>query len=185
MLKNLAFAAAVFAQVATITYLYAEPAWTMTHGDVLTLQTKPVDPYDMFRGEYAQLGYDFEQPAPAHLHLQPDQVVYAVLSKTKSNWKLVNYSTTKPIPAAGQIVLRGHADSPWSAASRGSSFGDHGVNFGIERLYLPEGQSRDLQFRGKSLKVEVAVNTAGQALIKRVFDGDKLIYDGTKVTLGF
>lgn len=188
MLKNLTFAAVVFAQVATITYLYAEPAWTLSHAKVITLRTKPVDPYDMFRGEYAQLSYEFEKPAPRSMHLQPDQAVYAVLSKgpknKKNSWQITKYSTTAPKSESGQVVLRGHADSTYSSRYYDDSSTGRNVNFGIERLYLPEGQSRDLQFHGQPLNVEVAVGTSGQALIKRVFEGDKLVYDGTG-TLGF
>lgn len=186
MLKNLAFAATVFAQVATITYLYAQPAWTMAHGEVITLKTKPVDPYDMFRGEYAQLSYEFEKPTPKSLNLQPNQTVYAVLTKnprSEDNWRVTHYSTTMPQVGSGEVVLRGRADGRWSPIYFDNSSSGPDINFGIEKLYLPEGVSRNLQTAGRTLKVEVAVSTAGQALIKRVFDGDKLIYDGTR-TLG-
>lgn len=214
MKRQLGFLGVAIAQLATISFLYAEPAWTMMHSPVITLKTLPVDPYDMFRGEYAQLKYEMND-APYQLSYQPDKPVYVTLSRNKdkhkafiakngdtwqqrneftrdntgasdtntskwqdNDWRVVNFSHEKPEASSDEVVIQGrNAASWWDYRLSGSS----GLVFGIERFYMQEGKSRELENRGGQLQVEVAVNPKGKAIIKRVLDGKQVLYDGTKM----
>lgn len=56
-----------------------KPVYTLLTGEVITLQTKPVDPTDLFRGDYVALRYEAEDV--------PMQFVdEAVVSKLGNSW---------------------------------------------------------------------------------------------------
>lgn len=180
--RNIAFLSVAVAQLLTISYLFAEPAWTMNHGQVVTLKTTPVDPVDLFRGEYANLSYDIGH-APSTMESAPGRAVYTVLSKQKDGkevWTAQNYSF-KPLKAGpGQVLMVGRMGYEWDRNGNGGTR----VRYGIERLYMKEGTSKALEHRGGKLDVEVVVSSSGQPLIKRVLEGKQVLYDGTK-TLDF
>lgn len=180
--KNIAFLSVAVAQLLTISYLFAAPAWTMNHGQVVTLKTQPVDPFDLFRGEYANLSYDVGK-APSTLESAPGRSVYTLLSRQKGNdgvWTANNYSFKPIVAGPGQVVMVGKMSYGWE----GNNNGGARVRYGIERLYMKEGTSRQLERRGGKLDVEVVIAASGQPLIKRVLEGKKVLYDGTR-TLGF
>lgn len=180
--KNLRwqFFAVVFVQLILIAGFAAPKAYTLTTGRVITVKTMPVDPYDLFRGEYANLGYQGISQFETKLKLEHGQKVYVLLGRDKQSHEWTAQAiATNPIPAGhGQMVLKGEVSNyPYQHGRR------QGVNvtYGVERLYMPEGQSLNLQRRAKDLTVELAVGADGEAVIKRVFDHGKSIYDGTNM----
>jgi len=56
------------------------------------------------------------------------------------------------------------------------------VEYGFEHLFLPPGKSIALQNNAQNLKVDLAVNTMGDAVIRRVFSRGKLIFDASNLT---
>ena len=131
----------------------------------------PVDPRDIFRGDYVTLGYGFTTGADIAL---PDgarqgDTVYAVLaSQGASEWSLSGVTDEVPAKLAeGNVVLKGIVDS----VRRGNASGPSTVGrlrFGIERFYVPQGEgvAIEQQVRDKRIVAVLAVGSDGKAALK-------------------
>ena len=64
--KAVLFGAAILLQCALLVLMVADRVRILREGREVTLQTRPVDPRDLLRGDYVVLGYDISQlPAGA------------------------------------------------------------------------------------------------------------------------
>jgi uncharacterized membrane-anchored protein len=136
-------------------------------GKVVLLETWPVDPRDLMRGDYVTLNYKISDVAlglfsPALTNgLVPGETVYVALEPRGQFHEVVLASTNQITPADGQVVLKGQSRSWWNSAAQRSVH----LEYGLERYYVREGTGNP---RGK-LTVQAAVPDSGQARIKEVF----------------
>jgi len=140
---------------------------SLTQGELILLETRPVDPRDLLRGDYVVLNYKIgaapvmsQFRPPIQSGLKPGQTVYLALSK-HGDFHEVEWASTQPVEevAPGMVVLRG----TMSVTPR------LGIEFGLERYYVHEGTGNP---HGK-LTVQVAVSKSGKGVIKQVFlDGE-------------
>ena len=139
----------------------------LVSGTVILLETHPVDPRDLLRGDYVILNYKISDVAlnlfsPPHTNaLPPGQTVYVALEPRGQFHEVVLASTDPITPGEGQVVLKGRTESWW----RGAAVSTVHVAYGLERYYVREGTGNP---RGK-LTVQAAVPDSGQARIKEVF----------------
>ncbi len=137
----------------------------LASGVTILLETRPVDPRDLLRGDYVILSYKIsEMPLnqfqPVVTNLAPGQVVYVALEQ-KGEFHMVKRASTKPIPATeGEVVLRGTSHPGWRTQGIAAT-----IDYGLERYYVGEGLGNP---RGK-LTVAAAVPASGRAQIKEVF----------------
>ncbi len=137
-------------------------------GQVVLLETQPIDPRDLLRGDYVVLNYKISD-VPASL--LPDSVkmdlpytgeIFVALAPAGTNqfWEITRASTESFIPEANEVLLRGKAVQSW----RNNSSSIH-VKYGIEQYFVTEGTGNP---HGK-LTVQAAVSKSGRANIKEVF----------------
>jgi uncharacterized membrane-anchored protein len=167
------FVVAVCAQLLLFAGFAAPKAYTLATGKEVVLKTVPVDPYDMFRGEYAALGYDKVSTVTINKAVSYGDDVYVVLEHRGDHWISTAAGTERPATSPGQVVLKGKIISSWT------NNGESRIDYGISRLFMPEGRSAELQNRANSAFVTVAVDSFGNACIKRVTVDGQQIYDGT------
>lgn len=156
-------AAILALQVAWIIGTSAVQEVRLRQAPTILLETRPVDPRDLLRGDYVILNYAistlppelFQPPRPEPLPM--GQPIYVLLEKRGEYFEAVRAAFEPLDPADGQVMMRGSLQRNWT--------GSEVVEYGIERYYVPEGQGNPV---GK-LTVEVAVPKSGQALIKQVF----------------
>ena len=130
----------------------------------------PVDPRDLFRGEYVRLGYGVNS-VPMRLLEGPrpydNAAFYVVLAKqADASWQPVKMSGSMPRETdAARIVLKARA-SYWPAPDAKDA--SVRVRYGIESYFLPEGKGREMETlaREKKLATLVAVDGGGNAAIK-------------------
>jgi len=139
----------------------------LTHGRVVLLETRPVDPRDLLRGDYLILSYkisdvplDLFMP-PRTNGLPPGQTVYVALEPRGQFHEVVRASTEPIEPAAGHIVLKGRTQIWWGGNARTNAH----LEYGLERYYVREGTGNP---QGK-ITVQVAVPASGQGSLKQVF----------------
>ena len=139
----------------------------LARGAVVLLETRPVDPRDLLRGDYVILNYKISDVAldlfspPRTNALPPGQTGYVALEPL-GQFHEVALASTEPItPAAGQVALKGRSQVRW----RGPGVSTVHVEYGLERYYVREGTGNP---RGK-LTVQAAVSASGRASIKEVF----------------
>jgi len=166
------FMAAVGLQLLVLVGLIGSRQWTLMTGRPVLLETVPVDPRSLFRGDYVILRYKISTLDPEII--PPDeetprrgQTVYVTLCPQGRYWEAAAASRRRPPVGPEEVVIKGR----WR--------GGHRVQYGIEQYFVPEGQGREIErLRGRradgaaQLAVEVAVDRAGRAAIKRLIYED-------------
>ena len=142
----------------------------------------PVDPRDLFRGEYVRLGYTvssvpirlLEGPSP-----RENAAFYVVLEKKPDGvWQSVKVASSMPQETSpDRIVLKARAAYAWPA--RASADASVRVRYGIESYFVPEGQGKALEAlaREKKLATLLAVDARGNAAIKGLLVDGVLQYE--------
>ena len=152
-------------------------------GREIVLPIRPVDPRDLFKGDYARLGFDISpidatlmpapEPLPPNVIYQrtaPKTVFVTLEQQTDESWKPVAVAERLPgaVPA-NRIVLKGRTES-WDRRR---------VSYGIERYFVPEGTGGRIEELARTSKLSaiVAVDRKGNAAIKGLVTDGKRIYE--------
>ena len=173
----LALAVIALAQTGVLAAMVIDRVQLLTSGREITLPIVPVDPRDLFKGEYVRLGYAIGR-LPARLldgpRPRPNAPFYVVLEKNAQGaWMPLKISRTKPDEASpDRIVLKARSAFRWPPGA--SPNADLRVSYGIESYFVPEGQGKRLEnlAREKRMAALIAVDARGNAAIKGlVIDG--------------
>jgi uncharacterized membrane-anchored protein len=137
------------------------------------LRTAPVDPRDLFRGDYVQLEYDIGAPsaevvAPVQEAWESKySVVYAQLATDAGGIAKLQSLSVEP-PTDG-LFIRGRMGSGLPRNWRSGS----SVQCGIEKYFVPQGAGYEIENRRGErdgwqtpMEVEVALSSTGTAVIK-------------------
>ncbi len=167
-------ALAIFAQFGILGGMIYHNSRPYREGRLITVKTEPVDPRDLFRGDYVVLNYEFNRP-PEEKREAPDSwtscktgtPVYAVLVKSPESetWTLEKVTLTRPSASEvneNRLYIAGLKTS-WGRA-----------NYGIEQFFVQEGKGRALEkaasdWNGETkeaVHVDIYVTPAGQATVK-------------------
>jgi uncharacterized membrane-anchored protein len=137
-------------------------------GEIVLLETRPVDPRDMLRGDYVILSYAISRVPqsllqPASTNSVPlDEKVYVLLEKRGQFHEAVSVSLEQPRIKPGQQLICGTTQYGWIPSGSNAVIN---IRYGLERYYVPEGTGNP---RGK-LTVEAVLSKSGRASIKEVF----------------
>ena len=163
-------------------------AWPLWTGRVVTMKVVPVDPRDLFRGEYVHLDTAATQlyrdgsaiaAPPSRAVVRPldrvfeearrGSIVYVQLAATPSgDYAPVSVSADR---AAGAFNLRGrvtYASDPRVLY----------VDYGLDAFYMQEGSARRVEQaigQQRNVQMQVAIASSGRARIKT------LLIDGVPV----
>jgi uncharacterized membrane-anchored protein len=161
--------------------------WTLETGVPVLLETQPVDPRSLFRGDYVRLNYtvsdlDLDVLSGDDEFLQYDDV-YVVLEKGEHYWEAAAVFHQRPESASQEVILRGKIKyvqtSRWNPETKKSESAKRiNVRYGIENYFVPEGAGHELERPPAGSKVEmvIAVDRFGQAGIKAVLIDGKERY---------
>ena len=133
---------------------------SIASGKTVVLQTVPVDPMDIFRGEYVQLRYTISTLSniPGALTLEYGDKAYVHLEQDGEVWKATEVSKMKHDD--WDVFITGEIS--WIRNNQRT------ISYGIESYFVPEGKGMEIQ-RARDVKVRVAINSSGQAFIKGLF----------------
>ena len=158
--------------------LYKE--YTFRTGTEIILKTQPVDPRDLFRGDYVTLNYEIstlnleEIPAEDPHFEYNDQIYLALEIKNE-------YGVPKKIyknPPDNELYIKGTVKEliyDWEAYESSNvteepDLKELRVEYGIESYFVPEGKGleieRQQQTGGEGVDVKVVVDKYGNAVIK-------------------
>jgi uncharacterized membrane-anchored protein len=152
---RLALAAAVVFQVTILVAMILGRTVPYIGAQTVLLRVEPVDPRDMFRGDYVTLGYDISR-APAG-KFEPGQSVYVALVPEAGGRHYRAGEFLAEPPASG-VFIRGTAQA-------------HGrATFGIESFYVQEGTGHDYEnaVRNRRLWAEIALDGRGNPALQRL-----------------
>ena len=158
--RGLAAVAALW--LALIGGLVAVHEHRLRTGREVVLQTVPVDPRDLFRGDYVVLAYPMSALDVSAFGLDPawytvGQTVYVLLRQEGRH--AVPMGLLLGPPSNGALFIRGQVTAVEGGRLR--------VEYGIESYFVPEGQGLLLErARGDTLEVVAVVDASGRAAIK-------------------
>ena len=138
-------------------------------GQLIMLETQPVDPRDLLRGDFVRLNYKISDvprerffAPPLSGELAPGAAVFLAVAPTGTNnfFQLARASTKWFTPPSNEVILRGLvAQSWWNSANSVH------LEYGLEQYFVAEVTGNP---RGK-LTVQAVVAKSGRASIKEVF----------------
>jgi uncharacterized membrane-anchored protein len=177
----IALAAVALAQTAALAYMVTDRIQLLRTGREIVLPIVPIDPRDVFRGEYVRLNYPAAQVALAPADGVPvkrNETLYVTLEKAaEGGWRPVEVGRTlRREDNPGRIVLKARSlwNAPVADGWRGAT-----VKYGIESYFVRQGEGPRLEAlaRDRKLAVLVAVDKAGHAAIKGLIIDGKLQYE--------
>ncbi|WP_170984571.1 GDYXXLXY domain-containing protein [Rhodoligotrophos defluvii] len=170
----LGFGLAFLLQGCLLFGMIAGRAMLMANGTEVRLAVVPVDPRDFLRGDYVILSYDISRLKTAQLGGDRDFTVgdpiYVALAPDGQTWHATAIYHTYPKDVAGP-VLRGRITSASQTPNcTGPSCWEYGVDYGLEKFFVPEGAGRALEElrNDQRLTADVAVGKDGASVIKRL-----------------
>lgn len=177
--KRWIFAAAIALQVLLLLGMGARHTYTLQTGRPIRLETAPVDPWELFRGQYVALNYKISQLQQGQVALagapyERGEQVWVTLQQGDPYWVAVGVSRQRPAADGGQVALKGTVQWYGDAMGPGGQ-PQVSVRYGIEQFYVPEGEGPALEDRQHQVTVEAVVDRFGRAAMKRVFvDGKEV-----------
>ena len=181
--KAVLFGVAILFQCALLVLMVADRMQILRDGREVTLQTQPVDPRDLLRGDYVVLRYDISQLPAGALAGKPsaerNSVVFVKLAPNANGLYEAVSVHAEPVPVtAPEILIRGRVS--YSCGSPSPIFCDKlTIKYGLESYFVPEGEGRKLeQARNQQkLRVVAAVLPSGRAAIKRLLLDGEPVYE--------
>lgn len=150
--------AAVGLHLAIMVAVLVPPLVVRATGTTIYLETAPVDPRALFRGDYVILGYgigrDALTPEEGEAARETGRPIYVTVT-TERPGRLVALGSERPQPRPGEACLIGR------------SRGDGTVDFPqIAQYFVPEGEGRLIeQQRGEDLLARVVVSATCNAVL--------------------
>ena len=158
-------------------------------GQEVRLEVVPVDPRDLFRGDYVILDYrisSIDLPKDSKSEFNRGQKVFVTLRpEANGKAKAVAISSERPAVSGADIVIQGTVTAPSvcpfnAAGLRVCEPGIRAVmvKYGLESYFVPQGEGKKIETTEKArLEVVAAVTPSGQSAIKRLLIDGKPVYD--------
>jgi len=140
-------------------------------GDEVLLKTVPVDPRDLFRGDYVTLRYDISRIDKNFLRQPIEEFDYGdtvyVVIETDSRGVAHIVSVGKNQPFKSSLFLRGEVIDVRR--------NEIDVEYGIESYFVPEGEGDKIERSIQDIYVKIVVDRHGRAIIKSLIaDGEEI-----------
>ena len=148
-------------------------------GQEVVLQTVPVDPRDLFRGDFVILRYEISTLSSQDLcciqGLERGDTVYVRLREAASGDKWEAVAAERQPDPDWPTYIRGKV----TRSDRRDNQVTLRVEYGLESYFIPEGQGWSIE-RAEDVKVRVAVSDRGAAVIKELLVDGKPWQPGVK-----
>lgn len=182
-MKKLLLIVAIVFQLGALLWMALSREYIVQTGEFIRVQTAPIDPRDLFRGDFVRLDFDFSA-LPARLlephlidqKLKKGQVLYVILKKdSRGLVKAGSVSDAKPDGDA--LFIRGRLLRDWVKNKYNAS--TLAIKYGIEQYFVEQGKGIDIENRrGRRnelqtpMIMQVALSDSGTAIIKGYEWGD-------------
>lgn len=182
-------AIAVLFQTAVLAQMVWGQITLLSSPTEVVLKTTPIDPRDIFRGDYVILNYEISafdgNKIPIADSLESGDEAYVLLSTQGSTAKALKVLDTAPDDLGqDQAVIRGRVnyvlrDEVTTTSADCDDCTSIFISYPIDSYFVPEGTGTELeQYRDeRALGVIVALNEEGDAAIKGLMIEGQKIYD--------
>lgn len=167
---------------AALIYMIIDRVNLLSSGRVIALQVIPVDPTDMFRGDYVVLNYKISRLNLGELDGDDDiqsGTAFVTLKNENGVWQAVAVHRAKPQTATDQAVIQGTVTSSYRNDEKGPL--QLSIAYGIESFFVPQGQGKPIEeLRNKDdVTVDVVLDVDGRAAIKSLKVAGQPVYEET------
>lgn len=158
-------------------------------GSEVRLRTVPIDPRDLFRGDYVVLNYEISTPDLATVqgdrNFAKGETAYVRLAPGPDGFaRVAGIYKAAPTPNQGEVVMAGRVQTVRTCPRNadGSADCDRGrdavrIDYGLESYFVPQGQGLAIERTERArLEVVAAVSSSGEAAIKRLLIDGKLVH---------
>ena len=187
VLPRILIGLAVAFQILVVAAMAFSREWILATGEPYVLQTAPVDPRDIFRGDYVRLEYLFS-------HVPVQQLDEEILEQGLVKGQKVYLSLTRDIngvtqggrlslsPPAAESYLTGRSTEHWPYRRyrrkaienrRLEELRAVSVKYGIEQYYVEQGAGREMEeIRGSRdsyqvpMLIHAGISASGEAVIR-------------------
>jgi uncharacterized membrane-anchored protein len=158
--------AVIFLQAGVLAAEYLNSVYPLWTGREIRLQTVPIDPRSMFRGNYVRLNYKISTvsvpDSMAAKTLRHNEIVYVKLRPAENNlYEIDSVSFSQPKQG---LFIRGRIRFPFATAESGTLR----VSYGIEAFFVP-GE--------KALELEKQLRNGGTAIVMLADNGKAALKD--------
>lgn len=181
--KAVLFGVAVLVQCLLLMLMVVDRVQILREGVEVTLQTQPVDPRDLLRGDYVVLRYLISEVPAGSLAGKPTEArnptVFVKLAPNAEGLYTAVSVHAEPVPVASpEVLIRGRVS--YSCGSNARTFCDKlTIKYGLESYFVPQGEGGKLeQARNQQkLRIVAAVLPSGRAAIKRLLLDGEPVYE--------
>lgn len=153
-----------------------QPLITLTSGETIQLETRPLDPRDLFRGDHVMLSYDIESipytPYFQSLSADPSalygKTIYVSLKKSGTYHTVEGIQLEKPTSG---IYLKGRVQHilPVDSSGQDLTHGNVIIDYGLDNYFVPENTGKDLEEKARQGEVIATITVKdGYAILKKV-----------------
>jgi uncharacterized membrane-anchored protein len=162
---NIALLVATLIQILVLGGMYVSASMPLWVGQEVWLETRPVDPRSLFRGNYARLSYDISTISSTEINdpgvLRHGEVIYVSLKEEDASiWTFA--SASLEMPSSG-VFIRGRIQYPTNQSETLQ------VNYGIEAFFAPKDKAIALEKDLRTGATAVLMVTGGgKASLQRI-----------------
>jgi uncharacterized membrane-anchored protein len=147
--------------------------FTLKTGEEVLLKTVPVDPRDLFRGDYVILRYeisrlDIEENLIDASQIKEDDDIYVILAIGEDKKGKVQQVVFQK-PNKGKFIKGVVKDIENSSIE---------VEYGIESYFVPEGKGKEIERNLGDIYTKIALDKNGRAVIKALILDEEEIESG-------
>ena len=167
-------------QTLVLGFMIFKKQMTLSNGIPILLETTPIDPRSLFRGDYVRIEYKISTIALSSVltdeELKVKKYYFITLEKSEKFWKAVAISSDYPSLKENQTAIKGFLKRRNEYENPRLFF-----KYGIENYFVPEGTGMELERPegNKKVTMKIMVDHRGDAAIKAIYVGDELKYTET------
>jgi uncharacterized membrane-anchored protein len=177
------FLGAFVVQTGLLAWLIVDRALLLKNGKEITLKVIPVDPRDLFRGDYVVLSYDISRLDAGALEGDDGfsfaEPIYVSIREGAEGWEA--RAIHREPPEGDALFLRGHVYDVRSGTGQcdAAECPAYMAEYNLEQFFVPEGKGRELETlrNDQRMSVDVAVAENGRSALKRLLVDGEVRYE--------
>jgi uncharacterized membrane-anchored protein len=167
-------------QTLALAYMIVDRQTMLNASRAVTLKVVPIDPSDMFRGDYVTLNYDVSRidlgTVDGDDQMDYNDTVFVTLVPDGPVWKAVAVTRGHPFAAPGGIPLRAtvqNIDTPVEGKPPVVR-----LTYGVESYFVPQGTGKAIEDEARKgeLSIDVAVDAQGRGAIRALRRNGQVFY---------
>ena len=159
--RRLVVGLAVLLGIACTFILYL--SWPLLTGTTVILKTQPIDPFDVFRGQYMTINYEISRLDLPSEAKDGDAIYVSLKEGDDKIWHADKVRLSKP---ESGVFIKGTAKHSWRGLS---------VEYGIEQYFF----ERNAEVPWRNLQIKAKIDSSGQARIV------ELLQDGKPINISY